>query len=73
MVPMIYSIRLYGAGRSLADVADPDVGMTLLDSADIQTVFADNSAEDVPSVPNAPVYAWHSGTDVVNVALIVTI
>ncbi|MFJ6262806.1 hypothetical protein [Rhodococcus erythropolis] len=35
--------------------------------------FADNIVEDVSSVPNAPVYAWHSGTDVVNVALIVTI
>lgn len=25
---------------------------------------ADNSVEDVSSVPNAPVYEWHSGTDV---------
>ena len=41
-----------------------DVGMALLDSADIQAVFADNSVEDVSSVPNAPVYEWHSGTDV---------
>lgn len=57
-------IMLYGAGRSLADVADPDVGLALLDSADIQAVFADNSVEDVSSVPNAPVYEWHSGTDV---------
>ena len=37
-----------------------DVGMALLDSADIQAVFADNSVEDVASVPNAPVYEWHS-------------
>ncbi|MFI5436099.1 lipase family protein [Rhodococcus baikonurensis] len=57
-------IMLYGAGRSLADVADPDVGMALLDSTSIQAVFADNSVEDVSSVPNAPVYEWHSGTDV---------
>ncbi|MDV6211829.1 lipase family protein [Rhodococcus erythropolis] len=38
--------------------------MALLDSADIAAVFADNSVEDVSSVPNAPVYEWHSGTDV---------
>ena len=49
-----------GAGRSLADVADPDVGMALLDSADIAAAFTDNSVEDVSSVPNATVYEWHS-------------
>ncbi|WP_230091258.1 hypothetical protein [Rhodococcus sp. AQ5-07] len=37
-----------------------DVGMALLDSADIAAVFADNSVEEVSSVPNAPVYERHS-------------
>ncbi|MDJ0104996.1 lipase family protein [Rhodococcus erythropolis] len=42
-----------------------DVGVALLDSADIAVVFSGNSVEDVSSVPNAPVYEWwHSGTDV---------
>ncbi|MET4614160.1 dienelactone hydrolase [Rhodococcus sp. PvR044] len=57
-------IMLYGAGRSIADVADPSVGRALLDSPPVQAVLAENSVEDVASVPNAPVYEWHSGTDV---------
>ena len=57
-------IMLYGAGKSIADVADPKIGHALLDSAPIQSVLAENSVEDVTSVPNAPVYEWHSGTDV---------
>ncbi|MFG1783423.1 lipase family protein [Rhodococcus oryzae] len=57
-------IMLYGVGRSIADVADPAVGRALLDSPPVQAVLAENSVEDVASVPNAPVYEWHSGTDV---------
>lgn len=57
-------ILLYGAGRSLGDVADPAIGSALLDSPTVQAVLADNSVEKVPSVPNAPVYEWHSPTDV---------
>ncbi|WP_081830416.1 lipase family protein [Rhodococcus sp. UNC363MFTsu5.1] len=56
-------IILSGAGRSIADVADPAVGRALLDSPPVQAVLAENGVENVASVPNAPVYEWHSGTD----------
>ncbi|WP_413767727.1 lipase family protein [Rhodococcus pyridinivorans] len=57
-------ILLAGAGRSMADVADAAVGLALLDSPAIQEVLMENSVEKVPTVPNAPVYEWHSPTDV---------
>jgi len=56
-------ILLAGAGRSIADVADPEVGMTLLDSPPVRAVLDENSVEKIAAVPNAPVYEWHSPTD----------
>ena len=57
-------ILLAGAGRSIADVADAEVGMALLDSPPVREVLNENSVEKVATVPNAPVYEWHSPTDV---------
>src|SRR5690606_37939842 len=57
-------ILLAGAGRSMADVADAAVGLALLDSPTVQEVLMENSVEKAPTVPNAPVYEWHSPTDV---------
>ncbi|SUE17020.1 lipase [Rhodococcus gordoniae] len=56
-------ILLAGAGRSIADVADAEVGMALLDSPPVREVLNENSIEKLPAVPNAPVYEWHSPTD----------
>ena len=53
-----------GAGRSIAAVADTINGTALLDDPSIQAVFADNSVEALPSVPNAPIYEWHANDDV---------
>ncbi|MEE2031887.1 lipase family protein [Rhodococcus chondri] len=53
-----------GAGLSIADVADPAVGMELLDNPSVREVLNENSVEKVTSIPNAPVYEWHSPTDV---------
>ena len=57
-------IMLYGAGRSITDVADPAIGHALLESPPVQAVLDENSIEKVDSVPNAPVFEWHSPTDV---------
>ncbi|MEE2031883.1 lipase family protein [Rhodococcus chondri] len=53
-----------GAGPSIADGADPAVGMELLDNPPVREVLNDNSVEKLASIPNAPVYEWHSPTDV---------
>lgn len=53
-----------GAGLSIADVADPAVGMSLRESPSVRKVLIENSVEQVQAVPNAPVYEWHSPTDV---------
>lgn len=52
-----------GSGRSIADVTDTANGKALLDDPSIRAVFADNSVEEVPSVPNAPIYEWHAADD----------
>lgn len=52
-----------GAGRSIADVADPAVGMTLLHDPSVREVLNENSVEMYPTIPNAPVYEWHSPSD----------
>ncbi|UYP19902.1 lipase family protein [Rhodococcus sp. Z13] len=56
-------ILLSGAGMSMADVADAATGLSLLESSSVRGVLDENSVEFVPTVPNAPVYEWHSPTD----------
>lgn len=38
--------------------------MSLLESPSVREVLIENSVEQVQAVPNAPVYEWHSPTDV---------
>lgn len=58
------SILVNGAGRSLADVADPENGHALLSSDSVRAVLDANSVEMIPDVPNAPIYEWHASNDV---------
>ncbi|MDN5547681.1 MAG: lipase family protein, partial [Rhodococcus sp. (in: high G+C Gram-positive bacteria)] len=53
-----------GAGLSITAVADTINGTALLDDPSIQSVFADNSVETIPNVPNTPIYEWHAQDDV---------
>lgn len=52
-----------GAGLSIADVADPAVGMSLLHDPSVQEVLNENSVAMHATIPNAPVYEWHSPGD----------
>ncbi|MCL2534132.1 MAG: lipase family protein [Nocardiaceae bacterium] len=49
-----------GAGHSAAEIS---TSTNLLDSPAADAVLADNSVEDYPGVPTAPVFEWHSPTD----------
>ncbi|MGL4306436.1 MAG: lipase family protein [Mycobacteriaceae bacterium] len=52
-----------GAGWKLADVTDITDGYSVLESPSVKAVLAENSVEDYPGIPNAPIYEWHSATD----------
>ncbi|MBM4574945.1 lipase [Rhodococcus hoagii] len=49
-----------GAGHSVAAVS---TSAALLDSPQVQAVFAANSVESIDTVPNAPVFEWHAEQD----------
>lgn len=50
-----------GAGHSVTEIA---TSTDLLDSPEAQRVLDDNSLERYPGVPTAPIFEWHSPTDV---------
>lgn len=49
-----------GAGHSAGEIS---THTGLLDSPAAEAVLADNSVENYPGVPTAPVFEWHSPTD----------
>ncbi|QPQ79772.1 lipase [Prescottella equi] len=53
-------ILLTGAGHSASEIATTT---DLLSSPTAQDVLSDNSIEDYPGVPTAPLFEWHSPTD----------
>lgn len=54
-------ILVTGAGHSASEIATTT---DLLSSPSAQEVLSDNSIEDYPGVPTAPLFEWHSPTDV---------
>ncbi|PTR27481.1 secretory lipase [Rhodococcus sp. OK519] len=50
-----------GAGHSASEIATTT---DLLSSPGAREVLSDNSVEDYPGVPTAPLFEWHSPTDV---------
>lgn len=54
-------LMVNGAGRSASQLS---TSTSLIDSPATRTVMAENSLDKFDGVPNAPVYEWHSPTDV---------
>ncbi|MCZ9635190.1 lipase family protein [Rhodococcus sp. BH5] len=52
-----------GAGKSINDVADAQLGKLLLDSPSVQEVLSINSVEKMSTVPSTPIYEWHAADD----------
>lgn len=50
-----------GAGKSVSQVSN---SADMLRSPEVEAVMRDNSAEFYPGVPKAPIFEWHSPTDV---------